>query len=98
MNTTIDQIRDLIDTAEHYRSCYFWRSPSSASSRRYEERRGSRDLIEWQEGGHTYTAEFTVRCSCRNVYASGSYTRDGQKTTLTAIKNSYNRLASQASN
>lgn len=37
-----------------------------------------------------------MSCSCRKVYATGYYTKDGKKTTLTAIKNSYKRLTDEA--
>jgi hypothetical protein len=33
-----------------------------------------------------------VQCSCANVYVTTTYTRDGKKTTLTAVKNSLRRL------
>lgn len=89
---TTANIRAIIETAEHFRSAYFFRPPCSASSRRAYERQHSIPEITWAEGGHVYTASYTVQCSCSNVYASGTYTRDGKKTTLTAIRNSYNRL------
>lgn len=57
-----------------------------------QERANSCPVTEWKEGGHTYTAAFSVSCSCSYVYARGVYTRDGHNTTLTAIKNSLGRL------
>lgn len=90
MNT--NAIKTIIDEAETMRSAYFFTPPGNANGRRYYERKHSHDRIEWQEGGHTYTAAYTVSCSCKNVYAYGEYTRDGKKTTLTAIRNSYKRL------
>lgn len=92
MNEIIESIRKIIDTAEKFRSAYFWSSPSCAASRRWMEKQNSVSEITWDEGGHTYTASYSVTCSCKNVYASGYYTKDGKKTTLTAIKNSYKRL------
>ena len=89
----IKYIADIIEKAEDFRNSYFWEPPAVANARRSYEKYHSRPEIEWTEGGHTYTAEFTVECSCRNIYAKGYYTKDGKKTTLTAIKNSYKRLA-----
>lgn len=89
---TAMQLRILIDTAERFRNAYFWSSPSSASSRRYYEQKNSIPEFTWEEGGHSYSAEYTVNCSARNVYAQGRYTKDGKKTTLLAIKNSYERI------
>ena len=33
-----------------------------------------------------------MRSATVTVYASGEYTRDGKRTTLLAIRNSYNRM------
>ena len=89
---TITALASLIDDAETLRSCYFWHAPTSASQRRASERRYTHDEIAWTEGGHDYTAALYVRVSCRNWYARPEYTRDGRKTTLTAIRNSLTRM------
>ena len=90
--TITESIKAIIDEAEKMRGAYYYDSPKSAGSRRSYEKAHTHPEIMWEEGGHTYTARFTVSCSCANVYATGHYTRDGKKTTLTAIKNSYKRL------
>ena len=89
---TLAAIAAIITEAEHMRSAYFFQPPTSANSRRSYERRHSHDTVTWTENGHIYTAAYIVACSCANVYARGEYTRDGKKTTLTAIRNSYKRL------
>jgi hypothetical protein len=86
----------LIDEADTHRAAYFFTPPGHASARRAYEKRHSVPEITWTESGHTFTAEFSVSCSCRNLYARGTYTKDGQRTTLTAIRNSYNRLKAAA--
>ena len=88
----ISQINDIISTAEEMRGAYFFTSPSSASSRRWYEKKHSCDRVEWDEGGNHYSAEFITICSCKNVYAYGKYFKNGNKTTLTAIRNSKKRL------
>lgn len=88
----LNQIESIINEAENMKNAYFFTPPCNASSRKSYEKKHSHPLVTWTEGGHTYTAEFTVSCSCKNVYAYPSYTKDGKKTTLTAIKNSYNRM------
>lgn len=82
----------ILTEAEAHRNAYFFTAPGSAGARRSYEKRHTVPEFSWTEGGHTFTAEFTVSCSCRNVYARGYYTRDGAKTTLTAVRGSYNRL------
>ena len=89
---TIKSIESIINEAEVMRNCIFFTSPGSASGRRSYERKHSHPLVTWQDGKDIFTAEYTVSCSCRNVYASGEYTRNGKKTTLTAVKNSLKRL------
>lgn len=92
----LSDIGDVIYEADKHRNAYWWSSPGNASARRSYEKKHTVPTVEWTENGHSYTAAYTVRCSCSNVYARGEYTRDGAKTTLTAIKNSYKRLAAQA--
>lgn len=96
MEKTLQGIRAVLDAAEKMRNAYFFQSPGNASARRAYEARNSAALVEWTEGGHEYSARFDVSCSCANVYARGIYTRDGAKTTLTAIRNSYKRMAGEA--
>lgn len=93
MNELITKIENLIETAHKFKSAYYWASPGNAAGRRSYEKKWSIPEFQWEEGGHQYTAEFTVSCSCSSVYAYGTYTKDGVKTTLTAIKNSLKRLA-----
>lgn len=92
MNNIISAIGAIIDEATEMKNAYFFTPPVNAGGRRYYKKQHSHNQVEWTEGGHTYTAEYIVSCSCKNVYAYGKYTKDGNKTTLTAIKNSYKRL------
>ena len=88
----INSIESIVNEAEAMKTSYFFHPPVHASERRSYEKKHTHPKIEWDEGGHHYTAEYTVTCSCKNVYAFGEYTRDGKKTTLTAVKNSLKRL------
>ena len=88
----IATVAGIVETAERFRSAYLWASPKYASSRRYMERQNTYREVEWIEDGRTYTARYDVSCSCRNVYASGTYTRDGEITNLTAIRNILKRM------
>lgn len=88
----ISKIEGIIDEAERMKGAYFFTPQGNAASRRWYEKQHSHERVEWTEGGHTYSAEYTVSCSCKNVYAKGKYTKDGTKTTITAIKNSLKRL------
>ena len=95
---TIDAIKAIIDEAEAMRGAYFYNPPEHAGFRRSYERKHSHDIVEWIDGKDTYTAEYTVQCSCKNVYAYGRYTKNGEKTTLTAIKHSLARIEAALEN
>lgn len=90
--TLIRDLTALIEEADRMKAAYFFLPPASAGGRRSYEKYHSHEELSWTEGGHEYTAAYTVTCSCKNVYAKGEYTRDGKKTTLTAIRNSLNRM------
>lgn len=92
---TINLLKKLVATADHYRYAFYMTPSSLAAGRRWEEKRGTVPEFAWTEGGREYTACYKVICSCDHVYASGYYTRDGKKTTLTAIKNSLKRLEAE---
>jgi hypothetical protein len=90
-------LETLIETAEKCRHTYFWSTDNTAGGRHAMERKYSVPEITWTEGGHDYTAEYIMQCSCAHVYSWGRYYKDGKKTTLTAIKNSYKRLVAEIS-
>lgn len=92
---TINLLKKLVATADHYRYAFYMTPFSSAAGRRWEEKRCTVPEFTWAEGGHKYTACYKVTCSCAFVSAKGYYTRDGKKTTLTAIKNSLKRLEAE---
>lgn len=85
-------LENLFTEAETMKNAYFFKPPVNASARRSYEKHHSISEFSWTENDHEYSAEFVVECSCKNVYAYGIYKRDGKKTTLTAIKNSYHRM------
>lgn len=89
---TINKIGEIIDAAEKYKNAYFFNPPASASGRRWLEDKYNLEEVEWKEGNDTYAASFSLECSCRNIYTYPYYTKNGKKTNLTAIRNSYNRL------
>lgn len=93
MNTEIIKaVEAIVEEAAAMKNAYFWTPAGNAGSRRWYEKQHSHDLVEWDESGHHYSAEYTVSCSCKNIYAYGTYTKDGNKTTLTTIKNSLKRM------
>ncbi|MGM9807276.1 MAG: hypothetical protein ACI3Z6_04230 [Candidatus Onthomorpha sp.] len=89
---TIYKIGEIIDAAEKYKNAYFFTPPASARSRRWLEKKYNFPEIEWKEGNDTYTASFSLECSCRNIYTFPYYTKNGKKTNITAIRNSYKTL------
>lgn len=89
---TIRMLRILVSIADHYRNAIYMTPPANASGRRQEDYRGTVPYFEWSEGGHQFSACYKVQCTVSHIYARGVYTRDGEKTTLLAVKNSLKRL------
>ena len=88
----VAQILDIIRQAEKFQNVYFWKPEGTAGGRRSMEKRESRPEITWIDGKDTFTAEFVVSCTCSHTEARGIYTRNGKRTTLTAVRNSLKRL------
>ncbi len=89
---TIDALEQILESSERHKNAYFMRPITHASARRAYEKKWSVPEVTWTDGGHIYTAAYTVTCTCTTIRACGHYTRDGEPTTLTAIRNSYNRI------
>ena len=91
---TAADVKEILAQAEKFRNVHFWRPEPTAGGRRSMERRESRPLVEWDEGGHHYTAQFDVTCTAGGrTEAKASYTKDGKRTTAVAIRNSLKRMA-----
>lgn len=91
-DTTLAQIKEIIDIAMIYRDSYLHSPPCDEYERKRMAAEDSKPLVCWQEGGDTYTAKYTVRASAYNYYAKGEYTKNGKTTNLKAVKNSYQWL------
>ncbi len=89
---TIVRLEDIIEEAQNHRQAYFFTSPRTSHGRRMYEEEHSWNEMSWEENGDEYTAEFKVECTGSHIYAKGHYTKNGNKTNLTAIKNSLKRL------
>ena len=83
----INALELIIATAEKFKGAYFFTPPGNANGRRSYEEYYSIPFFAFEYNGIEYTCEYRISCSCRNVYAKGVYTRNGNKTTLTTIKN-----------
>lgn len=93
----IRALESIIATAEEFKNAYFFKSPGNASERRSYEKYHSIPFFAFEYNGVEYTCEYRISCSCRNVYAQGLYTRNGNKTTLTAIKNVLKKMKAEVS-
>lgn len=81
-----ERVEEFISRCEYYKNSYFWAPPLSASTRRYREQKDSIEEFEFKVNEDTYSIEFEVRMSCKNVYAKSHIYKNGVKTTLTVIK------------
>lgn len=89
---TIHKIRALIAVAEYYRNAFYMPMPPTAYGCALEELRGTVPYFSWNDGYHTFTAGYTVKCKYNHIFSKGFYYCDSIKTNLTAIKNSLKRL------
>ena len=87
-----DRIGDIIRNAEETQQAYFWQPCPTARQRRAAEKRRNCETVAWYENGDLFTAEFHYSESCHHVYAKGIYMKNGNKTTLKAVKASFDRL------
>ena len=81
----------VVEIADQMKNAYFWHPVGTASGRVYYDETHSA-CHEWDEGGNHYSASFRTESSCAHIYTYRSYWKDGERTNLTAIRNSLKRL------
>lgn len=91
-NATLDDLERIILTHEQMHGHYFWNPPNTATMRRRFEKMNTHAAIGWTENDDVYTAGTICSCSCQHIYYNGVFSKNGKKTTIKAIKNSYQRM------
>lgn len=94
---TFEQFANLFSqlcrAREAVKNCYLTGGIPLAHMRRDYEARNTIEKFAWTDpNGDEYTAEQIVTCSCQHIYAEAIYTRNGEKTTFTAVRNSARRM------
>lgn len=92
---TIRHIKEIEYEAERMKYCYFWGGEGNRQHRDWYEKKHSVAEVEWWEDGHHYSASFDVECHYSYTKATGYYMKDGEWTTLTAIRNSRKRMEAE---
>lgn len=89
---TLAKIENIINICEKCKNAYFWTPGGNRRSRSYYEDKYTSTPVEWDEGGHHYSAWTDMRLSGRNAYFKSYFSKDGKRTTLTAVRNSAKRI------
>lgn len=82
----------VINVNETLKSAYLWHSPSTASARRFVEKKYSIPRFEFEYDGKTYSVSLNVSCSCAHVYVYRDYRRNGDKVDIRVLKNVYRKM------
>ena len=85
----ISRLTHIEATADKYKNCYFWKAQMKAYDRRSKEFSKSYDFTIL---GNKYTVEFDLSISCKNFYFTKNIYFNGNKTTMTKIKNLKKKL------
>lgn len=88
----INILRNIIETANYFKEVQFFKAPPNEETRhRYENYHSiPRQRIEFND--NVYTVTFSVLCTSSEVFAYGTYTRNGDECSLTVIENLLTRL------
>ena len=88
-------IESIIATDEKFKDVYFLKPPANARGQRSYEKHHTIPFFTFEYNGVEYTCEYRISCSGSNVYAEGLYTRNGNKTSLTTIKNVLEKMKAE---
>lgn len=82
----INQIQKVMDVAVKNSNAYYFTPGKSAADRRWRESQNNISVFSFTEGKDTWELGYNYRETCGNVYAKGHYIRNGNKTTLLAVR------------
>ncbi len=85
----ISTLTDIEKTSNKYKGCFFWQSPQKAADRRKQEFNESYDFTVF---GDVYNIELDLSISCSSFYFTKNIYFNGNKTTMTKIKNLKKKL------
>ena len=91
LKNSISDVQYFISQCDYFKNSYFFHSPGAASDRRKYEEQNSIPKFTTILNGDEYELEFTVSCSCKNVYVSKIIVKNGKITNLKSLKNSLNK-------
>lgn len=79
----------IIQNNTKFKNTYFWSSPANASGRRsYKNYNSFFYHFYFRYAGATYTiyADFSVTCTCKNIYIDKLYKIDNSQCTIARLK------------
>lgn len=75
---TISELETCLNQMIKFKNTFFWTPPSSARQRRYEEKHNSNQW-KFKVDNKPVEVNLTIRCSCKNYYATKELLVDGGK-------------------
>ncbi|MBP5673270.1 MAG: hypothetical protein J6X49_12845 [Victivallales bacterium] len=88
----LDELEKLLLTEKKWAGCYVWRNVPNRHTRDWLAKKNTCPEIVWQIGKQTYSAEYRIDSNSHGYLSYGIYTKNGKKTTLTAIKSCYYKM------
>ena len=90
-NDVLCDVGYFINQCDYFKNSYFFQSPGLARARRKYEEENSISKFTVILNNDEYELEFTVNCSCNNVYVYKTIVKNGVRTNLKALRNSYKK-------
>lgn len=82
----------IIGNHEKFKKACFMKGFDTYKERKAFNEKYTVPYTEFDYNGHRYSVQYDVKAYNTGIYVKGTYTKDGKKTTLTAIKNIYKQL------
>ena len=76
----------------------FFQVPGNSITASRIEKIGTNRMQIWTENGHRYSAESFCQCTPQKIFYNAHFEKDGKKVNIRAIKNSYDRMATEFNN
>lgn len=88
----LNVLKKFVAHCNYYKGSYFWTPFRKADDRRKSEEKAEFEEVEFEYMNNNYKISASATVSCKNFYFDKVIKRNGEKTTMTVIKNLIKKL------
>lgn len=88
----LNVLKEFVAHCDYYKGSFFWTPYLKAADRRKSEEKAEFEEVEFEYMDNNYKISASAIVSCKHFYFDKVIKRNGEKTTMTVIKNLIKKL------